>query len=125
MSDMLDADDNAYDYRGANIWPFLTLEGAQVSDVGVTKVKSYIEPSLFRISQASGSTPRNYPRSVITSLSILYSSYSLPLTSKWIFISRMKKVTHISGRLRAYVLANDSDLVVLSSEGYLGSAPDW
>ncbi|KAE9403311.1 hypothetical protein BT96DRAFT_990352 [Gymnopus androsaceus JB14] len=75
--------------------------------------KSHIEPSLlfFRTSQASRSTPR------------LQASSNNKIDIHFADEEGDPYAVELAGRLGAYVVANDSDFVILNSEGYLGFIP--
>ncbi|KAJ3829644.1 hypothetical protein F5878DRAFT_552474 [Lentinula raphanica] len=97
--------------------------------------KSHIEPSLlfFRTSQVSRSTPRflnesriipplSYPVTIHTLLQ-LQSAHPEHIDIHFADEEGDPFAVELAGRLGAYVVANDSDFVILNTEGYRGFIP--
>ncbi|KAK0461056.1 uncharacterized protein EV420DRAFT_1619552 [Desarmillaria tabescens] len=90
--------------------------------------KSIIEPSLlfFRTSQASRISPRFLKEAqIIPPLYYLATLHALEqlCASTSSLDSVILMPVELAGRLGGYVLGNDSDFVVLNSDGYLGYIP--
>ncbi|KAJ4496677.1 hypothetical protein C8R41DRAFT_895027 [Lentinula lateritia] len=97
--------------------------------------KSHIEPSLlfFRTSPVSRSTPRflnesriipplSYPVAIHTLLE-LKTSHPEHIDIHFADEEGDPYAVELAGRLRAYVVANDSDFAILNTEGYRGFIP--
>ncbi|THU85042.1 PIN domain-like protein [Dendrothele bispora CBS 962.96] len=91
--------------------------------------RSHIEPSLlfFRTSPVSRSTPRFLNESrIIPPLcytTTIHALRSLGIDLHFADEEGDPYAVELAGRLGAYVVGNDSDFVVLNSEGYMGFVP--